>query len=51
MIHPQIVDFKKIKSPFIRAHNERGEYIVTPEIEPGYEWIFEDGVRAVDKLH
>lgn len=51
MIHPQIVDFQKIKSPFIRAHNERGEYVVTPEIEPGYEWIFEDGVRAVDKLH
>lgn len=51
MTHPQVIDFRKIKSPFIRKHNERGEYVVTPEIEPGYEWIFEDEVRAVDKLH
>ena len=46
-----IVDFQKIKSPFKRVHNERGDYVVTPEIEEGYEWVFEDGVRAVDKLH
>ena len=32
-MHPQIIDFHKIKSPFKRAHNERGEYIVTPEME------------------
>lgn len=51
MTHPQIIDFQKIKSPFVRKHNEKGDYVVTPEIEPGYEWIFENGVRAVDKLH
>lgn len=49
--HPHIVDFQKIKSPFIRKHNAAGDYVVTPEFEPGYEWILEDGVRAVDKLH
>lgn len=51
MTHPPIIDFQKIKSPFKRVHNERGEYVVTPEVEEGYEWIFEDNVRAVDKLH
>ncbi len=51
MNHPQIIDFQKVKSPFKRTHNARGEYVVTPEIEEGYEWIFENGVRAVDKLH
>src|ERR1700722_2625324 len=50
-IHPPIVDFPKIKSPFKRIYNERGDYVVTPEVEKGYEWVFEDGVRAVDKLH
>ncbi|MBS0655211.1 MAG: hypothetical protein JSR46_05500 [Verrucomicrobia bacterium] len=49
--HPPIVDFQKIKSPFKRVTNERGHYVVTPEIEEGYEWVFENGVRAVDKLH
>jgi len=29
-----------------------GHYVVTPEITPGCEWVFEDpAVRAVDKLH
>lgn len=51
MEHPAVVDYQKIRSPFKRAHNERGEYILTPEIEEGFEWIFEDNVRAVDKLH
>lgn len=50
-MNPLITDFPKIKSPFKRTHNEKGEYVVIPEIEEGYEWIFEDGVRAVDKLH
>jgi hypothetical protein len=48
---PPVVDFPKIKCPFKRTHNEKGEYIVTPEVEPDCAWIFEDGVRAVDKLH
>lgn len=47
-----IIDFPKVKSPFIRKDNEAGHYVVTPEIEPGYEWVFtEPAVRAVDKLH
>lgn len=46
-----IVDFPKIKSPFVRK-TINGHYIVTPEIAEGYEWVFEDnGVKAVDKLH
>lgn len=46
-----VVDFPKIKSPFVRK-TINGRYVVTNEIEPGYEWVFKDaGVRAVDKLH
>lgn len=46
----EIKDYPKLECPFIREM--RGEhYIITGEINPGYEWIFEDGVRAVDKLH
>lgn len=48
---PSVVDFPKIKSPFMRKEIN-GKYVVTPQIEPGYEWVFEDeGVLAVDKLH
>lgn len=47
----KIINFPKIKSPFVRKRI-RGRYLVTPEIEEGYEWVFEDsGVMAVDKLH
>lgn len=47
----EVIDFPKIKSPFIRK-DINGHYVCTPEIEPGYEWVFtEPGVRAVDKLH
>ena len=47
----EIVDFPKIKSPFVRE-KINGRYLVTPKIEEGYEWVFEDeGVKAVDKLH
>jgi hypothetical protein len=49
MSHPPIVDFPKIRSPFKRVVNERDEYIVTPELEEGFEWIFEEGVRAVQE--
>ena len=46
-----VVDFPKIKSPFVRE-TINGRYVVTPRIEPGYEWVFQDpGVLAVDKLH
>lgn len=47
----EIINFPKIKSPFVRKEIN-GHYIVTPEIELGYEWVFEDeGVLASDKLH
>jgi len=47
-----IKDFPKIKSPFIRKLDENNNYVITPEIEPGYEWVFEDtSVMAVEKLH
>lgn len=47
----QIIDFPKIKSPFVRKEID-GKYLCTPEIEEGYEWVFEDPtVLAVDKLH
>lgn len=43
-------DMPKLKSPFIREIIN-GEYVVTPQIEPGYEWVFEDpNVLAVEKL-
>lgn len=45
-------DMPKLESPFVRKVNEKGEYVVTPEIAPGYEWVFNDTtVRAIEKLH
>jgi len=47
----KIRDFFKIESPFVRKEIN-GEYIATPEITPGYEWVFNDEkVRAIEKLH
>lgn len=46
-----IIDYPKIHCPFKRHRNEAGHYVVIPEMEEGFEWIWEDGVRAVDKLH
>lgn len=42
-------DFPKLKSPFIRKEINN-KYILTDEIDEDCRWIFEDGVRAVDKL-
>jgi len=43
--------FPKVKSPFIRE-SRGGRYVVTSQIEPGYDWVFEDPrTAAVDKLH
>lgn len=43
-------DMPKISSPFVREIIN-GQYVVTPQITPGYEWVFEDpGVMAVEKL-
>ncbi len=47
----KIKDMPKLKSPFVRKEI-KGQYIVTPEIEEGYEWVFEDeSVMAIEKLH
>ena len=44
-------DMIKIECPFVRKEID-GAYIVTPDIEPGYEWMFEDPtVLAIEKLH
>jgi len=46
----EIKDMPKLKSPFVRELID-GQYVVTPQIEEGYEWVFEDDtVLAVEKL-
>jgi hypothetical protein len=48
-----IKDMPKLESPFKRKLNENNEYLVTPEIEDGYEWVFEgkeDEVLCTEKL-
>jgi len=47
-----INDMPKLESPFVRAVNEKGDYVCTPKITEGYEWVFEDdSVLATEKLH
>lgn len=46
-----LIDYPKTDCPFVRFTNEKGEYVVRDEISPGFEWVFESGVRATDKLH
>ncbi len=44
-------DMPKLESPFIRKINEKGEYVVINELNPWYEWVFEDeNVLCVEKL-
>jgi len=46
-----IKDMPKLESPFVRE-TMNGEYVVTPKIAEGYEWVFEDeSVMAIEKLH
>lgn len=51
-----VTNFPKLYSPFVRKNKtlETGEkaYVVTPEIQEGYEWVFEEAekVKAVEKL-
>ncbi len=48
-----IKDMPKLESPFKRKLNENNEYLATPEIEEGYEWVFngdENEVLATEKL-
>ena len=43
-------NFPKLHSPFLRK-TINDKYIVTPEIDPDYNWVLNDtGVMAVDKL-
>ncbi len=44
------MDMPKLESPFVRKMID-GNYLVTPEINPGYDWVFEDdSVLAIEKL-
>ena len=48
-----IRDMPKLESPFKRKLDENNEYLATPEIEEGYEWVFngkEEEVLATEKL-
>jgi hypothetical protein len=47
----KIKDMPKLESPFVREIID-GEYVVTPKVAEGYEWVFEDeSVMAIEKLH
>jgi hypothetical protein len=49
----KISDMPKLESPFIRKTNERGEYVVIPEINSDCVWVFEgneNDVLATEKL-
>jgi len=35
-----VIDMPKLQSPFKRVTNEQGRYVVTPEIDPDYAWVF-----------
>lgn len=46
----EIIDFPKLQCPFVREQVGK-RYIVKNEFMPGYEWLYDKGVVAVDKLH
>lgn len=43
-------NFPKIDAPFVRETADNGRYLATPDVKPGYEWVFESGTTAVEKL-
>ena len=46
----EITDMPKLQSPFVRVKTSDG-FVVTPEIEDGYDWVFNDpDVLAIEKL-
>jgi len=46
----KILDMPKLQSPFIRKDID-GKYVVTPEIDPDYQWVFDESkVKAIEKL-
>jgi len=53
MMGIKIKDMEKLESPFVRKINDKGDYVVTPEITEGYNWVFEgneNDVLATEKL-
>lgn len=47
----KIQDMPKLECPFVRVEID-GNYVVTPEIAEGYEWVFnDDQTMAIEKLH
>lgn len=47
-----IVDYPKLHSPFVRVETPgRRASIVIDQIAEGFEWFYDRGVVAVDKLH
>jgi hypothetical protein len=50
MSEMKIRDMPKLDSPFLRE-SVGGSRLVTPQVAPGFEWVFEDAeVRAIEKL-
>jgi hypothetical protein len=47
----KIIDMPKLHSPFKRILNDKGDYVVIDQIEEGYEWVWDNDVMAIEKLH
>ena len=48
----KITDMPKIKCPFKRIINEKGDYVVIDDVDLDYDWVFLDPkVMAIEKLH
>lgn len=48
-----VKDMPKLESLFVRKLNNKDEYLVTPKINPGYEWVLdgkENEVVCMEKL-
>jgi hypothetical protein len=47
----KVKDMPKLKSPFVRKM-KNNHYVVTPEIDPDFKWVFEDDkVMAIEKIN
>lgn len=48
----EIQEMPKLECPFVRRKNDKGRYVVVNEINPGFEWVFDDPkTMAIEKLH
>ena len=51
------IRFPKVSSPFVRENNENQDYVVTDQVNDGFEgndfeWVFnDDDVVAIEKIH